>query len=203
MKKESVSANLEIVQKEFDNAKSQEVRDALERIFGRISYRSYKDIKTFEDAMKVLGLDNFDIQALPVTNCVPFNYVNRLDVAHKAFVKLAMIRAAILEVECFSKEDDNDGCMYYPWFYLWDQAELDEMNDEDKKSIYLIPDELRLLGSGSSNIGTYAGFGYTSTNYRCSFTGARSAVLLCLPTRELAEYFGKQFIDIWCQYLNA
>ncbi len=204
MKEESVSANLEVVQKEFDNAKSQDVRDALTRIFGNISYRTYKDIKTYADALKVLGIDEFGVSMLPIKDGVPFNFLNRLEVAHFAFVKLAVIRAAILKVEGFSKEDDEDGYMYYPWFTLWTQEELDEMNDKDKESVYLIPDELKLLlGSGGSFGGTSAGFGYTSTIGRCSNTYAIFAVLLCLPTRELAKYFGKQFIDLWCQYLNV
>ena len=76
------------------------------------------------------------------------------------------------------------------------------MSKEEKKNIFPIPENL-LLGAGNAGSGSYAGFGYTGTSNRCSYAGANYAVLLCLPTREMAEYFGRQFIDIWCDYLNA
>lgn len=201
MKKESATVDLALVKQEFDNANNQEVRDALTRIFGALEYRTFQDVKTYEDALKVLGDDKLDFPALPAIPTNEKTIGRRIAIANRAFIKLTTIRAAILKLEGV-KECNDDGYMYYPWFALWTKEEMENMSKEEKKNIFPIPENL-LLGAGSAYFGSNAGFGYTGTDARCSRTGAGSAVLLCLPTREMAEYFGRQFIDIWCDYLNA
>lgn len=201
MKKESATVDLALVKQEFDNAENQEVRDALTRIFGALNYRTFRDVKTYEDALKVLGEEKLCFPVLPEIGDDVKSIGHRIAIANRAFIKLATIRAAILKVEGV-KECNDEGYMYYPWFALWTKEEMEKLSDEEKKDIFPIPEKL-LLGAGNAYAGSGAGFGFTGTFHRCSNTAADYAVLLCLPKREMAEYFGQQFIDIWCDYLNA
>ena len=50
--------------------------------------------------------------------------------------------------------------------------------------------------------GAVAGFGCLSTNDRSSFELADSGVRLCQEDSEKAEYFGKQFVGLWAEYLK-
>lgn len=42
-----------------------------------------------------------------------------------------------------------------------------------------------------------SGFGFGDSNYNCSHTDAGVGSRLCLPTEEISNYFGKQFIDLY------
>ncbi|MDR1981510.1 MAG: hypothetical protein LBQ39_07825 [Tannerellaceae bacterium] len=50
-------------------------------------------------------------------------------------------------------------------------------------------------------IGADAGFASASTNYAASSAAAYSGSRLCFKTRERAEQFGTQFIDLWNDFL--
>jgi len=45
-------------------------------------------------------------------------------------------------------------------------------------------------------------FAYNATFYYCSFAAAGDGARLCFSTRELAEYAGKQFLEIWTKILK-
>ena len=57
------------------------------------------------------------------------------------------------------------------------------------------------LLAGNANNGANAGFGYLNTNNRSSNSNANIGFRLCQETPEKAEYFGKQFIELWAEYL--
>ena len=93
-----------------------------------------------------------------------------------AFAKLRIIAEALNEGW---KPTFKDGeCRYYPWFYIYTKKEYEELDEDEKKAC-------RVVGRSSNN--SDAGYGS-----RLSF-----------KTREIAEYFGKQFIDIWADFLFA
>lgn len=46
-----------------------------------------------------------------------------------------------------------------------------------------------------------SGFGFSDTYYDFTLTYARCGSRLCLPTSELAEYFGKQFLSLFNEFL--
>ena len=69
------------------------------------------------------------------------------------------------------------------------------MSEEKRKSLR------GALLAGVAVVGAYAGFGYLSTNNRSSYSIASVGFRLCQETPEKAEYFGKQFIELWAEYL--
>jgi hypothetical protein len=49
--------------------------------------------------------------------------------------------------------------------------------------------------------GVSSGFVFLRTDYGYSYAGAGDGLRLCFRTRALAEYAGKQFIEIWNKIL--
>ena len=107
-----------------------------------------------------------------------------------AYLKLRIIAAALNEG--WEPQFTEDEWRYYPWFYLYTQKEIDEMDEEEKSRVMYrsysyayASDGVAYAYSISDSTGTYAGVGS-----RLSF-----------KTRELAEYAGRQFIEIWVDYV--
>lgn len=144
-------------------------------------------IKTFEDAMKATGM------TIPLSE----NQLSYLPKDVVAYMKLRIIAAALNELHETTLEEfpkfTTDEYRYYPWFYLYTQEEIDEMDEEKKKSL--------LLWGGSASLGASCGFGSSSSLY--AFGGSHSdfAARLAVKTEKLAVYFGKQFRDIWAEYV--
>lgn len=47
-----------------------------------------------------------------------------------------------------------------------------------------------------------SGFRFDDSSYIWSVSSAKGGARLCVPTKEKADYFGKQFIDLWNKFLN-
>ena len=165
-------------------------RKLLEHLFGKELFaQDIKDkVKTFEDAVAILGNDN---QAV----------IDYYDIADKtctedilAFAKLRVI-AEVLN-EGWKPKFDGDECRYYPWFYIYPKAEYEELDEDEKK-------ECRVVGRPSSYASAYGGIVFAYGSGASSSTGAYNGSRLAFKTRELAEYCGKQFIDIWEKFLFA
>lgn len=165
-------------------------RELLEHLFGKeIFAQDIKDkVKTFDDAVVILGNDNqavIDYYAIADKTCTE-------DIL--AFAKLRVIAEALNEG--WKPKFDGDECRYYPWFYIYSKKEYEELDEDEKK-------ECRVVGRSSHN--AYAGggvvFAYavSASSYSSTIGGSR----LAFKTRELAEYCGKQFIDIWERFLFA
>lgn len=140
-------------------------------------------IKTFEDACKELGDEH------PLVK--EWNYWQgccSADLA--AYLKLRIICAAINEG--WEPQFTEDEWRYYPWFYLYTQAELDDMGDGEKQ-------ERRMIDTGDY-VTEYAGFGYANSKYAPSYTSANIGSRLCLRSSDLAIYCGKQFIKLWADF---
>lgn len=144
-------------------------------------------IKTFEDAMKATGM------TIPLSE----NQLSYLPKDVVAYMKLRIIAAALNELHETTLEEfpkfTTDEFRYYPWFYLYTQQEIDEMDEEEKKSL--------LLWGGYASNGAHCGF--VSSHSCCAFGHSYSyvAARLAVKTEELAVYFGKQFRDIWAEYV--
>ena len=181
-------------------AKSQEVKDVLAALFckpeNKPNLDDYKSIKSYEDACVALGCKpcNFDnmvmceVSADPDKAGVMIQFSDHI----KALMKLETISRALWGRNWEPKPDPNGReTFWWPWFALYTQAEIDNMSDEDKRA---------LLG-GSAHPGAYAGFGFLSTDSRSSDASAHIGFRLCQQTEEKAEYFGKQFKELWAEYL--
>ena len=147
-------------------------------------------IKTFEDACNELGEENVLVQAYRTAE---FNTSgNQNDVSDVvAYLKLRVIAEALNEG--WEPQFTTDECRWYPWFYLYTQEEIDKMDEEKKKKLWM-------FGCNSdsvSNCGLAVEFSHCAWSCSGSSFSARHAV----KSEALAKYFGQQFIDIWSDYL--
>lgn len=149
-----------------------------------------KRIKTFEDACKELGDNHPFVKSYE-------KYVNTAsgeedDVV--AYLKLRIICAALNEG--WKPTFDKDEWRYYPWFYIYTQKEYEKLDEDEKKSC-CVP--LRSYSNAGANGGLVFAYAY----YAGSNSSTSHGVRLVFKARELAEYCGKQFIDIWADLLFA
>lgn len=150
-------------------------------------------IKTFEDACRELGEEHPLIQAyrqiLEIATCEDY-MKETFGVDMVAYLKLRIICAAINEG--WEPKFTEDEWRYYPWFYLYTQQELDDMDDDEKQKRHMID-----TGDYETE---YCGFGFAPSNHVPSHTLANFGSRLCLKNSELATYCGKQFISIWADF---
>ena len=146
-------------------------------------------IKTLEDACYELGEENVLVQAYRTAE---FNTSgNQNDVSDVfAYLKLRVIAEALNEG--WEPQFTTDECRWYPWFFLCTQEDIDNMDEENKKKIWLFGG----LSYNGSNCGIASALSH-AWSYSYSSISARLAV----KSEELAEYFGQQFIDIWADYV--
>ena len=145
-------------------------------------------IKTFEDAVDILGDEHqavFDYYAVADSLCSK-------DIL--AFAKLRVIAVALNEG--WKPQFDGDECRYYPWFYIYTKEEYEKLDEDEKK-------ECRVVGRSSNDSIAGGGLVYAIANYASSDSYSYYGSRLAFKTRELGEYCGKQFIDIWADFLFA
>lgn len=144
-------------------------------------------IKTFEDARDELGDEHPLVKEY--WGVININLDIKQDLI--SYLKLRIICAALNEgwQPQFTKEEYR----YYPWFYIYTQEEIDKMDEEKKKKLWL-------FGSGSYR-GANCGLAYARSDDAWSVTDAFFSARLTVKSEALAEYFGQQFIDIWADYL--
>ena len=177
------------------NKATVEQRALLEDIFCKDMFQP-KDIreriKTFEDACNELGENNELVQAYRTAEFnISGNLEDILDVI--AYLKLRIISAALNEGwEPLLTEEHT---RWYPWFRVWTEKELEDKSKERKAD-----NNLWLFGD-SSDYGSYCGLAYLTSHRAWAYSHATYSARLAVKSEELAEYFGKQFIDIWADYL--
>lgn len=144
------------------------------------SLSDYTTIRSYEDACVALG-ESMDVEKL-VAAGVPNHII--------AQMKLEHICKALWggENKC-QPTADGSKVWWYPVMALWTPGEISNMSD----------DERRALLSATANAGALAGFGYLGASLRSSHSSADSGFRLCLDTEEKAEYFGKQFVELWAE----
>ena len=199
MSKQIVVTEVE-VEAALKAAKSQEVKDVLAALFckpeNKPNLDDYKSIKSYEDACEALDLTPIYSDKSKRAICEHINnhwdYRQELPKHIMALMKLEVISRALWGRDWEPKPDPNGReTFWWPWFALYTQAEIDKMSDEDKSA---------LLG-GNASAGAHAGFGCLYTYGRSSAAHTGFGVRLCQQTEEKAEYFGKQFKELWADYL--
>lgn len=148
-------------------------------------------IKTFEDARNELGEENVLVQAYRTAE---FNTSgNQNDVSDVvAYLKLRVIAEALNEG--WKPQFTTDEYRYYPWFYLYTQKEIDEIDEEEKKKLWM-------FGCNSDN-GSYCGLSCALSAASWSPSHSVVSARLAVKSEALATYFGQQFIDIWADYIT-
>ena len=160
----------------------------------------YKTIKSYENACEVLGLTPILSENRKKALCAQFpdHYDFRQNMPNHiiALMKLEIISRALWGKD-FQPKPDAEGkeIYWYPWFALYTKKEMEEMSEENRKFLR------GALFGGSAFDGASAGFGYLTASARSSYSLATFGFRLCQETPEKAEYFGKQFIELWAEYL--
>lgn len=144
------------------------------------SLSDYTTIRSYEDACVALG-ESLDVEKL-VAAGVPNHII--------AQMKLEHICKALWggENKC-QPTADGSKVWWYPVMALWTPGEISNMSDDERGA---------LLSAGAY-YGAGAGFGFLYARRRSSWTNAHGAFRLCLDTEEKAEYFGKQFVELWAE----
>lgn len=155
-------------------------KEILEGIFGKEAFDTdiKGKVKTFMDAVEILGRNNQtvkDYYDIAMKSCAK-------DIL--AFAKLKVIAEALNE-GWEPKYDIFDGS-YYTSFDVINEEEYERLKENEKKKclVFSLPDKEIIFAIVSSKLSI-----------------ACEAFKISLKSRELAEYFGQQFMDIWKDYL--
>lgn len=187
IKKSNVLASYEEARKAGANGYMQ----FLENLFGKELFKPknvMERVKTFDDALKELGDDNQLVKEYHER----WQLVGDKDVSkdYVAYLKLRIITAALNEG--WKPEFIPGECRWAPYFLLYTKDEYERLNDDVRaRVVYRSSSYAYALGgvscadadNGSANVGAYI--------------GSR----LAFKSEELAEYAGKQFLDIYADFM--
>lgn len=188
----AIEIKQENVTEAFKSADGCEVAiNILTNLFGKQKpdYTDFHNIKTYEDACEALGIK-------PVSRLL-IEYGDGqkeevIDIAHIAYVKLSTIARALNNDPEFPRFTANE-YRWFPWYYLYSQAEIDDMNEEKCKGL--------VFWGGAAGYGAYCGLADASSYHAWSNTSANVGSRLAVKSKEVAEYFGRQFKELWRDFL--
>lgn len=157
----------------------------LTALFGKQKpdYTDYHNIKTYEDACEAIGVK-------PIVRLGHKEEV--ADIAHLAYIKLCTIARALNNDPDFPRFT-KDEYRYTPWFYLYNQKEIDEMDEEDRNQL--------VLWGGGANPGAACGLASANSVSAWSSSDAYVGSRLAVKSSEIAIYFGEQFKELWKDFL--
>ena len=191
---------IEVTEKEvkaaFDVAKTEEMKNVLKALFckdeeGKPNLDDYTTIKTYEDACEALSVEPIFNEPNPIMNLYGVEYEVEPHII--ALMKLETISRALWGKDWMPEPDASGSKLfYYPVFALYTKSEIDNM-DEDERGGLL---------SAHATYGAAMGFGCLNANIRSSNAGAPHGFRLCQEDSEKAKYFGKQFLELWAEYLK-
>lgn len=189
-----IEITVENAQNAYRNA-SADGKELLEHLLGKEIFipKDVKErIKTFDDARNELNrmAEGGDETAAIILADYESNACNIKNPQTLANMKLAIIAYALNEG--WEPKFTTDEYRFYPWFSFYTQKEIDEMDEEDKG---------RVLGRSYNYAYAYAGVAYSNANNASTFSYTNLGGRLCFKTRDLAEYAGKQFLDIWAEFM--
>ena len=137
-------------------------------------------IKTFEDARSELGSAHPLVEEYETITC----RCGGLSTDILAYMKLRIICAALNEGR--EPQFTKNEWRYFPWFILYTQEGIDDMNEDEKSRV-----------AYRSNNDAYCGIAYAYENSVASHMNASFGSRLAFKSRELAIYAGKQFIELY------
>lgn len=145
-------------------------------------------VRTFEDACRTLGEEHPMVLAYQNTKIHITDYFGTDDVI--AYIKLRIICAALNEG--WEPKFTTDEYRWFPWFELFTQQELDDMSEEQRS---------RVVARSYNNANANGGIAYAYASYAASHASTVYGSRLAFKSEKLAEYCGKQFIDIWADFV--
>lgn len=177
----------------YPQISKEQVINEMTKAFGEEALKSQdikERIKTFEDAVNAIGEDHPLVAQYKTINSAFKEADNNLHLF--AYTRLAIIAEALNEG--WRPEHTEDEYRYYPWFGLYTQEEYDDMDDEDKECC-------RFVGRSGSGAVAFGGLVFAGAHGGSAGSVSSIGSRLAFKSRELAIYCGKQFIEIWINYL--
>ncbi|MGM9780016.1 MAG: hypothetical protein ACI3ZD_17025 [Prevotella sp.] len=175
------------------NSASEEQKEILEQLFGKAAFRpaDVRDrVKTFEDACEELGEDDdFVVQYNLFMENV--NMGKCEDII--SYLKLRIIVAALNEG--WEPEFNDSEYRWYPWFYFYTNKEIEDMDEEQKSEL------CRCVGRSHYHAFANGGLSYAHAYNAFSYSPSSYGARLAFKTKELAKYAGKQFIEIYRDFV--
>ena len=171
---------------------TEEQKELLRNMFGKNMFhpKDIRDkIKTFNDAYHELGDKHELVRAynnLIVSNCMSKDII--------AYAKLIIIAEA-LNAGWKPTFDDGEH-RYYPMIYIYTKEDYEELSENKKKKLIVVGNSKIKLNENCGDI-------YALEVITSSYSVFSNGYHLALRTWELSEYCGKQFIDIWAEFLFA
>lgn len=147
-------------------------------------------IKTFEDACEALGNHAFVNQYRRIIE----EQNPPMDETAKdliAYLKLRIICAALNEG--WEPTFANEEYRWYPWFVVYTKEELDRMSEEKLR---------RVVGRSNDYAHASGGLVYALAYHASSHSYSVSGSRLAFKSEELADYAGKQFIEIYADFVG-
>ena len=191
MNNETLNINKENVLNAYGSA-TDEQKAMLEIIFGKDTFKQ-KDItnriKTFEDACNELGSSHSLVLAYQNTN-LRDEEVAKPNKDIIAYMKLRIIVAALNEG--WKPQFIPGEYRWFPYFILYTKDEIDKMDEETKA---------RVVCRSSSSAFAYGGVSCAHSSYDSAHVSAGIGSRLAFKTEELAEYAGKQFAEIYADFM--
>ena len=92
----------------------------------------------------------------------------------------------------WNPEFTEDERRWFPWYRLYTKEEIDNLSEEDKEQV--------LLWGGSADYGSLCGLAVALSGNAWSLSYANFGSRLALKSEELADYAGKQFIELFAPF---
>ena len=147
-------------------------------------------VKTFDDACHELGETHPLVQHL---NLVEHHLADHLDGMDDvlAYLKMRIVVAALNE-GWTPDWGNKDEYKWYPWFYILTEEEYNDLDDDAK---------CRVVGRAGSSAVADGGLVFSNADDVSSLSYTYYGARLAFKTKELAEYAGKQFSELWASFL--
>ena len=175
----TIEVKVEDIKRAFDEA-NDNVKKSILTLFPQLkeALPVTDRVKTFEDACHESGID-------------PEQYMSKYEDEPAdviAYMKLRVICKALNEgwTPRFVKGEKR----YFPYFYLYTNEEISRMSEEEKS---------RVVYRSDYHANAYGGVSFACAYYDSVYV-ANVGSRLAFKTEELAEYAGKQFIDLWTDF---
>lgn len=182
-----MSKNIQIQQENVLNAyknASDEQKELLEHLFGREVFKPVdvkERIKTFADAAKAVGIEDPEEWESGYSDVEP-------DIL--AYFKLRIITKALNEG--WEPKFIPGEYRWAPYFLLYTKEEIEKMNAETRA---------RVVYRSSSVANAYGGVSFAHAVYDSASVNAHIGSRLAFKSEELAEYAGKQFTEIYADFI--
>lgn len=143
-------------------------------------------VKTWDDVVRELGYDPVERLLDHTERGDGFNF----EPDEIAYIKLKAI-AKVLN-EGWEPQFIKGEWRWFPWFYLYTQSEIDKMTPEKRSRVVL-----RSVYNASAFGGVACAVANDDSSVADTYYGSR----LAFKSEELAVYAGKQFTDIWADFV--